>query len=265
MLDNDVARGSAGPTVHGVYDYFLGGVDHLRADRELAKAVEEKFPSVPSHVRAARDFHLRAARWCAERGVTRFLCCGVSAWKPTIPNVLDAAREIAPASEAVHVHRGAQAHARARAKLTGPGTCDVLAQVNYPAGLLSAAPVDAMLAEGRPVCLMLAMTAHFETGESARAQIAAYAKALPPGSVIAMSVALAGESPRAGELLSMFTPAKVYRHTAEDVAGWLEDAGLEIEPPGVADVRAVLGRAWAADGLPPGAPGMTAGALGVKP
>jgi len=264
MPDNDVPLSARGATVHGVYDYLLGGADHLHADREVGNAIEERFPSVAAHVRAARMFHVRAARWSAENGVTRLIAAGVAGWKPGMRNLCDAAREVAPGAEAVYVHRLPETHARARAVLLDAGLGSVRARVEFPDEILSAAPVTAMLAEGKPVALHLAMTLHFAPPGEAGKQVARYAAALPSGSVVAVSVAIVDDSPRASELLALFTPAPVCRYTAADVAAWLEqDAGMELVPPGVRDVRALPGGAWA-----PGerrAPGMTAGALAVKP
>lgn len=263
--DNDVPLSARRPTVHGVYDYWLGGGDHLREDRELGKAIEERFPSVPAHVRAAREFHLEAARWCAARGVTRFVCTGISSWKPGVVNVRGAALGVARSAEAAYVHRGVEPHARARATLMAPQAHAVRGRVEFPAEVLSAVPVAEMIAGGEPVGLHLGMTLHFAPAEAAAEQVRLYAAALPPGSVVVASVALADHSPRASELLAMFTPAAVYRYTAADVTGWLTEAGLRLVPPGLCDVtRLAPGCGWERTEAAPGAPGLTVGALGVR-
>jgi len=262
--DGDVPAGGRGATVHGVYDYMLGGAEHRHADRELGDAITREFPTVPMHVRAAREFHLRAARRDAAQGIDRFIAAGIASWKPGARNVHDAARESAPKAQAVYVYRGTEAHAWARVLLPGPGARSVRGAVERPAELLAAGPVAAMIAEGRPVSLHLGMSLHFAPRGQARGQLAAYAEALPPGSAITLSVALADHSPRADRLLGMFTPARVYRHTAQDIADWLEGAQLQAEPPGVCDVRLLLRCDWGPE-VPPRAPGMTAGALARKP
>lgn len=250
-------------TVHGVYDVWLGGVQHFRADRELAAAIEERFPAVPAHVRAAQDFHLRAARWCAERGIARFIATGTAAWKPGARNVHDVARQADPGAGVVYVHRGREAHDWARVLLAGPGLHCARAEDDDPAGVLAAIPVKAMLAEDEPVCLILGMTLHFSPPKEAAGQVAAYAAALPTGSALVASVSLIDGSPRAAELLAMFTPATAHRHAAADVAGWMTAAGLELAQP-VGDVRRLLpGGVWASGEQPPRAPGMTAGVLGL--
>ena len=225
--------GGSEATVDRVYDYWLGGRENLRVDRELGKAIEERFPSVRDHVQAARKFCLRAASWCAGYGIERFACTGVAGWKPGLRNVHDAAREMAPRARVAYVHRGREAHAWARVLLGGRGLATARADVNCPASLLAAGPVAALLGDGEPVALLLAMTLHFAPPEQAAEQVALYADALPRGSALALCVALPDDSPEADDLIRMFTPARVYRHTAADVAGWVKAAGLELAPPGV--------------------------------
>jgi hypothetical protein len=246
---------AAGPTVHGVYDYWLRGGQHLRADRELGRAIAERFPRVPEHVRAAHEFHLRAAVWCAERGVSRFVRTG-HLTAPPGRNVHDAVRGVDPAARVIYASQSEAAHEWAQALLSGdPGHEAVLTGED---GILAERPVRAMLADGKPVCVIAGMVLHFTPAGKAAWQVARVAAALPPGSFLAVSVALLDSSRQAGELAAMFTPARLYRHTAEDVAGWLEDAGLQVAPPGVADVTA---RGWAEAARPPG---FIAGGVAVK-
>lgn len=262
-----VPLSAAVPTIHGVYDAMRGGDQHLRADRELAKAIEAEFPQVPVHVRAASDFDLRVARWCAERGIARFIRAGAVTWQPDGRNVHDAARAAVPGAQAVYVNADAEAHDWARALLArDPGVSAVHAPGERTAEILAAPAVAALLAPREPVCLIIGMVLHFAPAARAAARIGAFAVALPPGSVIAVSVSLPDHSPRADRLLSMYTPAKMYRHTAADVEGWMRDAGLELVPPGVCDVRLLLrGGVWTPGERPCAAPGMTVGAVGLVP
>lgn len=267
-------RSEQSATVHGVYDAMRGGDQHLRADRELAKAIEAEFPQVPVHVRAASDFDLRVTRWCAERGIARFIRAGAVTWQPDGRNVHDAARAVNPAAQVAYANRDAEAHDWARALLAcDPGVSAVHASVSRPAEVLAAPAVMRLLAPGRPVCVIIGMVLHFAPERDAAARVAAFAAALPPGSVLALSLSLPDHSPRADRLLLMYTPAAMYRHTAADVAGWMRDAGLadaELAgseavppPPRVRDVRLLPGGTWASGQLPPRAPGMTVGTLGM--
>lgn len=242
------------PTIHGVYDFWLGGGQHLRADRELGRAIAERFPMVPVHVRAAQEFHLRAAVWCAERGVSRFVRAGHLTALPG-RNVHDAVRAVDPGARVIYASQDEAAHNWAAALLPLDGRTQVV--LPGEGGILAEEPVRAMLAEGEPVCVIAGMVLHFTRAETAAMRVARVAKGLPPGSALVVSVALLDNSEQAGELAAMFTPARIHRHTAQDVAGWLEGAGLEVLPPGVADVQAV--REVAAR-----PPGFIAGGVAVK-
>jgi S-adenosyl methyltransferase len=257
----------SGPTVYGVYDYWLGGVQRQRADRELGKAIAEEFPSFPAQVRAASDFCARVARYCAERDIARFIRAGAVTWQPEGRNVHEAARKVNPGARVVYVNRDAEAHEWALELLAGsPGVAAAHAPSCRPAEVLEAPPVAALLAGGLPVCLIIGMVLHFADAGEAAAAVAAYAAALPAGSVIAVSVTLPDNSPQADRLLSMFTPARIRRHTARDVRRWLKKgAGLKLVAPGVRDVRLVPGNGWASAQLPPRAPVLTVGTLGRKP
>jgi hypothetical protein len=257
-------RPVTGPTIHGTYDYWLGGGQHLREDRELAQAIEARFPSVPLHVRAAQDFHLRAARWAAERGISRFVHAGNVTALPSGRNVHDAAREVNPGAEVVYAYRHQAAYSFS-AGLLGwdEGATAFLSRTG---GFLAADPVMAWVEEGEPVCLVAGLVLHFLDAGTAAARVARAAAGLPPGSVIVVSMTLPGTRPAAGEMLAMFTPAVTFRHTAADLTGWLEDAGLKIVPPGVADVRVVPdpGRPCG-EALQAGPHGMIGGVVAVKP
>jgi hypothetical protein len=263
--DNGVLQGARPPTVHGVYDYMRGGDQHERADRDLAKAIEGEFPQVPVHVRAASDFDLRVTRWCAERGINRFIRAGAVTWQPDGRNVHDAAREADPGARVVYVNSDAEAHDWVRGLLAcDPGVSAVHEPVERTAEVLAAPAVAALLAPREPVCLIIGMVLHFAPASRAEARVCAFATALPSGSVLAVSLSLPDHSPRADRLLALYTPSRMWRHTAEDVAGWMEGAGLDLVPPGVCDVRVMLrGGVWAPGEHPAAAPGMTVGALGL--
>jgi S-adenosyl methyltransferase len=230
----------AGPTVRGITDYWCGGRSHTAADREHAGRVAAEFPLVPAEVRAACAFHLRAARWAAEQGISRFLLAGPVAWEPGGGSAHEAAREVIPGARAVYVIWEEGACAWARALFAGdPGLAAVRACAGQPAAVLAAPPAAALLAPGEPVCLVLGLLLHFFPGPEAAGIVSAYAAALPPGSAVAVSAACRDSSPQGARLRRMSAQARAYPHAMRDIAGWLEGAGLGIVPPGVRDVRPV--------------------------
>lgn len=251
------------PTVLGVYDYWLHGNMHLRADRELGDIIAARFPALPAIANSAQDFRQRAARWCAERGVARFIRAGAATWLPG-RNIHDAARQVIPDARAVYIIRHDDPYAIARQMLAAPGVTVVQADALYPGQVLSAEPVRTMLAEGEPAAMVLGVLHHAPTDQAA-ANIARYAAAAPPGSYLVLSLTAGGDPAAVAEVDRLFAPAgvRVYRHTAEDVAGWL--CGLELVPPGVTDVRAVPGWDWTPGPLPPGSPGRGIGVIARVP
>jgi S-adenosyl methyltransferase len=253
-------------TIYGLYDYWLRGSTHRPPDRDLGDAIEARFPRAPADVRAAHALTLRTARWAAERGVSRFIRAGSVTLLPGARNVHDAARKVNPAAEVAYANRNEGAHALAEALLSPARlTSAVRAGVGDPAALLGSPPVSRWVRDGAPVALIIGAVMAFMPPGQAPGVVAAYAEGLPPGSVIAMSVALADDSPGAAELAGMLAPQPVYRHAAGDVTGWVEGAGLKLVQP-VADVRLVIpGRLRPAGRLSGGAPGIVAGALAVKP
>lgn len=247
------------PTVHGVYNYWMGGSQHSRADRELGRSIAERFPQVPVHVWAAQEFHLRVTRWAAERGISRFIHAGPVTVLPGGCNVHDAARQVDREAEVIYVNWEAEAHEWAQEMLTGGKPARAV--LAAPGDLDSAPAVAQILADGEPVLAIAGLALHFMDAGTAAAMTAHVAGALPSGSYGVVSLAVPGDSPRADEVLKMFTPARIYRHTAQGVTGWLEDAKLTVLPPGVRDVR----RLRAGDGPGAAPPAFVAGGVALKP
>jgi len=93
------------PNVARMYDFFIGGKDHLQADRAAALAVLRRFPEVAGIARANRAFQAQAVRHAAGRGITQFIDLG--AGLPTAPSTHHSARAIAPAARVAYVDNDA--------------------------------------------------------------------------------------------------------------------------------------------------------------
>src|SRR5262245_8810191 len=89
------------PSPARMYDYYLGGKDNYRADREAVDKVKAVFPQASKLARANRKFLLRAVRYCAEAGIGQFIDLGTGI--PTSPNVAEVARAVNPAAQVVGV------------------------------------------------------------------------------------------------------------------------------------------------------------------
>lgn len=237
-----------GATVSGLYDYWLGGLGHLHADRELAAQIEARFPGTAARTRAAHAFHLRAASWAARQGITRFVRAGAVTWLAG-RNVHDAARAVNPAAQVVYVNRNPDAAAIAgRLFRREPGITAVRAAALVPSRALGAAPVRRLLAAGEPVCLIIGMVMQYAPPRRCPAVIASWASALPPGSLVVISAAAEGDRDGFGALAAM-SPVRMWRYEMADLEAWA--AGLDVVPPGAADVRTLPG-GWAAGEFPAG-------------
>src|ERR1700729_4251715 len=69
------------PSIARVYDYLLGGKDHLAVDREIGAQLVAINPEVLELVAENRRFLARAVAWTARQGITQFidLACGMPA------------------------------------------------------------------------------------------------------------------------------------------------------------------------------------------
>src|ERR1700679_2500277 len=114
-----------------VYDYWLGGKDNYRADREAAAEAIEIFPKAVESARSCRAFLSRVVTYLtAEAGIRQFLDLGSGL--PSAQNVHEVAQSIAPESRVVYVDHDPVVLLHARALLkscpegaTGPIQADL--------------------------------------------------------------------------------------------------------------------------------------------
>jgi hypothetical protein len=83
------------------YDYLLGGKDNFEADRESARQIEERMPTVRLVAQENRWFLHRAVRHLAGLGIRQFLDIGTGI--PTSPNTHQIAQETDPTAHVMYV------------------------------------------------------------------------------------------------------------------------------------------------------------------
>jgi S-adenosyl methyltransferase len=105
------------PNIARMYNYWIGGKDHLAADRQAADGVTADFPEVAQVARANRKFVTRAVRYVAEQGITQFI--DVGAGLPARPAVHEIAQAVNPAARVAYVDNDKLVLAHARALLAG--------------------------------------------------------------------------------------------------------------------------------------------------
>jgi O-methyltransferase involved in polyketide biosynthesis len=225
------------PSVARMYDYYLGGKDHMAADRAAARVILGQFPEVAQIARANRAFQARAVRYAAAQGITQFIDLG--AGLPTEPATHLSARAICPDARVAYVDNDELVIAHARALLAVDGNIAVIPADLRDAGAVLTDPALVQVIDlDQPVCILLISVLHFLRPRTADLAVAAYRQALAPGSYLAIS---AGTSTGTDPELIRYLQA-AYRRSAPvtgrsqgDITAWF--TGLTLAPPGLADVR----------------------------
>ena len=227
------------PSIARVYDYLLGGKDHLAVDREIGEELVQIYPGVRDLVEANRRFLARAVDWAADQGVGQFidLGCGM----PTEPSTHETAQAVRPGARVAYVDTDpvALAHLRAFAEHGNDAVTVAWGDALDVAGVINA--VSPGIDISAPVCLVMGCLLHFFAADEARALVADYAEVLAPGSYLVISVSR-GDGSRADAYLSTYNGgvAKAYNHAAEEIVGFF--GSLPLVPPGV-----VVARDWHPD------------------
>ena len=209
-----------------------------------ADAAEREAVSADAHpgTRAARERMLRARQYHASaalkactrgiRGVV-FGACGL----PAEPEPHQAAALACPDARFVFADAGEEVAKICDAMLGGDHVTACTASLRDLEGML-ACPEIAELP--RPLHLQAQMSLHFWPAPLARELLRDYARLLPARSELLLTWTLLSDTDGGRELAAVaseISGTPVHRHPAKEVAGWLDDAGFKVMPPGPADVR----------------------------
>jgi hypothetical protein len=232
-----------------LWNALAGGPHAFEGDRDAAAGIEAAWPGTRETIRRARESHARAASWAVTEGGIGRVIFGSAGLPAPLPAHTGAAA-LSPAARFWFADPDADVTRVRRAvieRCPRPAcrqAAAVRGALSDPGGLLAACGLEGGDA---PVMVQAQMSGHFWPGQAMRAGMREWAPALPPGSVLFMS--LLSVCPRRGrgfaDALGAAAGTPVYCHSPADVRGWLEDAGLEILRPGVADVRAWPDQGWA--------------------
>lgn len=224
----DVTR----PSLARVYDYVLGGAHNFAVDRELGEQLIRTSPDLALTMRSNRVFLRRAVRFLAEQGIRQFLDIGSGV--PTVGNVHEVARQVAPKSTVVYVDVDPVAVAHSEAILAGvPGAGVICADLREPDRILAEARRSGLIDFGQPVAVLLAGVVHFVPGSDDPGKLLARLReALPPGSFLLLSHAtFDGQSREVGEAqrLSARTATPLYPRPYVEILGYFGRMTL-VEP-----------------------------------
>lgn len=219
-----------------MYDYYLGGKDNYPADRQAAERVISRMP--PDTVRTTalqnRLFLGRAVRYLVtEAGIRQFLDIG--AGLPTLGNVHEVARSIAPECRVVYVDHDPVVLAHGRNMLNAIDQATIIKHdLRRPEEILADEELRRILDLGKPVAVLLVAVLHFlRDEEDPRGIIGRLMNAMPPGSYLVISHATADFHPEWDEAIKAYSGANssMRNRTRAEVEALF--AGFDLVDPGV--------------------------------
>ena len=180
-LDTSVANAAR------MWNYWIGGKDNYRVDREAGELVREAMPALPLVARMLRRFLITTVDELAAAGVRQFLDIGTG--MPTADNTHDVAQRAAPESRIVYVDHDPVVISHARALLTSnpAGKTDYI-QADLRDWATISAGAQRTLDFSRPVAVLLIAVLHFILDAEDPHQVIARMMAdLAPGSYLVIA------------------------------------------------------------------------------
>jgi hypothetical protein len=224
----------ATPSPARLYDYYLGGTNNFRADRDAAERIRARMPELADAAWANRGFHQRAALWMAGTvGIRQFLDIGSGL--PTQNNTHQAVHRATREARVVYVDNDPLVRVHASALLVDAGeTRLVTADLRDPDGVLNHPQTRELIDFTQPVGLLMTAVLHFVSdGSDPHGLIARYVAQLAPGSYLALSHITADQKPPAAvqAIRGIYANAteQIYLRTRAEVERFFD--GLELVPP----------------------------------
>lgn len=232
-----------------VLNAWIGGTDHVQADRDVAAAVAERRPQVVASALSNRQFLVRAVRYMAMcHGIRQFLDLGCGLPAPG-GNTHEVAQRADRWSRVVYTDNDPLVLARARTLLvsTPEGCCEYLhADLRNTGYLLRQAGRTLDFAQPIAV-LMLAVLQFVPDADDPGGIVGHLASALAPCSFVTITHLTADFAPEAVNgavhAYNKHVPEPVIARTRAQVAGLF--AGLPLIAPGITPVSE-----WRPDTIP---------------
>jgi hypothetical protein len=232
------------PSAARMYDYFLGGKNHFRVDRESADKVINAYPETVRLARANRHFLTRAVWYLAEHGVRQFIDLG--AGPPTSPNVHEVACQLRPDARVVYVDSDPVVASHGQAMCdTDIGVAFIEHDMRRPADILADPHFTELIDLTEPVAILAVSVIHFlPDSDAPEGIIEAFRLQAAPGSYLVLSHATTDDADH--HVLSEI--ASVYESSAMPVVprtgARIRElfAGFQLIEPGLVDVSQ-----WRAD------------------
>jgi hypothetical protein len=218
-----------------MWNYWIGGKDHFRADREAAEKVLEAMPALPLIARLLRRFLINTVDELTAAGVRQFLDIGTGL--PTADNTHDVAQQAAPESRIVYVDHDPVVISHARALLTSnPAGQTYYIQADLRDWATISAGAQRILDFSRPVAVLLIAVLHFILdAEDPHRMVARMMADLAPGSYLVIAHAASDiEAETAAAMARSYNASSSLTITPRDratVARFFD--GLEMTGPGL--------------------------------
>ncbi|MEV5707273.1 SAM-dependent methyltransferase [Actinoallomurus sp. NPDC052274] len=240
-----------------MYDYLLGGKNHLPVDREAVQEATRRVPNLRLMAKENRKFLQRGVRYLQNLGVQQFIDIG--AGFPTQDNTHEFAQKRDPDARVVYVDNDPVVAAHARALLAdNDNTAAIEADLRDPDGIIDHPELNKMIDWDKPVGVIMVAVLHFITDRDGPYGIVTrFRWAMAPGSCLLLSHAKANpETEHAAEVWERANAPGVPR-TVEDIARFFD--GLQLVQPGLVPVSRWRRRSERAQAVP------FLGGVGVKP
>lgn len=221
------------PSAARLYDYFLGGGYHFKADRKLAERIYQVFPEAPYLARENRAFLRRATEFCARQGITQFLDIGCGL--PTTGAVHEIVQAANPDAHVVYVDNEPVAVAHSELILEHRQNAAVIqADLRDPETILNHPTTRRLIDLSRPVALLVVGVMHFvPDADNPAGILAKYRKALAPGSFLAFSHSSDDSQANVSKAVELYRNSQnpAYPRTRAEIGAIL--TGFELVDPGL--------------------------------
>ena len=221
-----------------MWNYWIGGKDNFRADREAGDQVLEAMPALPLVARMLRRFLVTSVDELTAAGVRQFLDIGTGL--PTADNTHDVAQRAAPESRIVYVDHDPVVISHARALLTSSaaGKTDYI-QADLRDWPTISAGAQQTLDLSRPVAVLLIAVLHFILdAEDPHRMISRMIADLAPGSYLVIAHAASDiQASTAAAMAQSYNATSSLTITPRDrvtVARFFD--GMEMTGPGLLPV-----------------------------
>jgi hypothetical protein len=234
QIDTSVA------SIARIYDYWLGGKDNFKADREAAELMIQQYPDIVTGVRKNRAFLGRAVHYlAAEAGIRQFLDIGTGL--PSSNNTHEVAQRAAPDARIVYVDNDpiVLSHAQALLTSTPEGACAYVdADIRDTGKILKDAAN--VLDFSRPVAVCLIMILQFVPDEDDPVSIVrALVDAIPSGSYLTVAHPASDVDQHVGPALRQLSTrmggTRAVPRSHREVSRFFD--GLEMVEPGLVQLH----------------------------